>query len=354
MESIPEFSDDMEIIQKLSDYPEQDMMSTSQFKACFDKAGILIKTFINKYIVPAINNYVASQDGLLKVTGGTMTGDIAMGGNKVTGLGAPADAGDAANKAYVDDSVRKAAPRNLLDNSYFIKPVNQKGVVSFIGDGIDRWQQKYLNEAEVRNNGLYLPPLKWLLQKFKKNLEITKTYTLAVCLADGNIYFGSGLPKDSDDEYTGIKYVENIGYLEINRSSIRFVSYQEENACIVKWMALYEGTYTAETLPEYRPKGYMVEALNCGALHVTKPVTLPASGWADWGNSIYGQNVTVEGISSDDNPHIALNEWGDNWYTIKEEYSKIDRALTGENFITFQCYADRPTVDINILVEVNR
>ena len=48
MAKIPEFSDDMEIIQKLSDYPEQDMLTTSQFKACFDKAGILIKTFLNK------------------------------------------------------------------------------------------------------------------------------------------------------------------------------------------------------------------------------------------------------------------------------------------------------------------
>lgn len=102
MAKIPEFSDDMEIIQKLSDYPDQDMLTTSQFKARFDKAGILIKTFLNKYVVPAINNYVASQDGFLRVEGGTMTGNIAMGGKKVTGLGAPTDASDAATKEYVD------------------------------------------------------------------------------------------------------------------------------------------------------------------------------------------------------------------------------------------------------------
>jgi hypothetical protein len=28
-------------------------------------------------------------------------------------------------------------------------------------------------------------------------------------------------------------------------------------------MALYEGAYTAETLPEYRPKGYGVELIEC-------------------------------------------------------------------------------------------
>ena len=108
MDKIPEFSEDMEIIQKLSDYPEQDLMSTSQFKACFDKAGILIKAFINKHVVPAINNYVASQDGILKTVGGTMTGDISMSGNKVTGLGAPTADADAATKGYADNKLPKS------------------------------------------------------------------------------------------------------------------------------------------------------------------------------------------------------------------------------------------------------
>ena len=34
-------------------------------------------------------------------------------------------------------------------------------------------------------------------------------------------------------------------------------------AAVVRWAALYEGEYTAETLPPYVPKGYAVELSEC-------------------------------------------------------------------------------------------
>ena len=47
----------------------------------------------------------ASDVGALPTTGGTMSGAVAMGGYKVTGLGTPQNDGDGATKKYVDDAI---------------------------------------------------------------------------------------------------------------------------------------------------------------------------------------------------------------------------------------------------------
>ena len=61
----------------------------------------------------APKDYVDTADALkLNLSGGTMSGNIAMGTNKVTGLGTPSASADAATKGYVDTSVS-----NLVDSA---------------------------------------------------------------------------------------------------------------------------------------------------------------------------------------------------------------------------------------------
>jgi hypothetical protein len=62
-------------------------------------------------------------DGKLALAGGTMTGNIAMGGNKVIGLGTPSSATDAATKQYVDSLVagldfQADVKKIVLDNTF--------------------------------------------------------------------------------------------------------------------------------------------------------------------------------------------------------------------------------------------
>lgn len=62
-----------------------------------------------------INEAKETAGKALPKSGGTMTGDIAMGGNRVSGLGIPTDGSDAATKQYVDG--RKATASVTLSAS---------------------------------------------------------------------------------------------------------------------------------------------------------------------------------------------------------------------------------------------
>ena len=56
-------------------------------------------------LASAVQTSLGKADDALPKSGGTMTGAIAMGGYKVTGLGTPQNDGDGATKKYVDDAI---------------------------------------------------------------------------------------------------------------------------------------------------------------------------------------------------------------------------------------------------------
>lgn len=101
MATIPKFTEDISFISKLGDNPNTDNGFTpAQLKAEFDKAALAIQSFINTYIVTALNSGV-NTDAFLKLTGGTMKGNIALGGNRLTGLGEPAEDTDAITRSFL-------------------------------------------------------------------------------------------------------------------------------------------------------------------------------------------------------------------------------------------------------------
>lgn len=56
-------------------------------------------------LATGVQSSLDAADAALPKAGGTMSGAVAMGGNKVTGLGTPSADGDAATKKYVDDEI---------------------------------------------------------------------------------------------------------------------------------------------------------------------------------------------------------------------------------------------------------
>lgn len=111
---LPSFEEDMDIIQKLGDTPGTDNnLSAGELKARFDKAGNLLKTYLNR-IVPMINNVFSGEGNV--ITGGTLIGDLDMNGNRLFGVRAPAADADAANKKYVDEAA-EAVKKVTLSNS---------------------------------------------------------------------------------------------------------------------------------------------------------------------------------------------------------------------------------------------
>lgn len=109
--NLPQFSEDMDIIQKLGDTPGTDNnLDWKQLQAKFDEAGNLVKAYLNS-IVPLLNAAFSNEGSV--ITGGTLIGDLDIHGNRLFGIGAPTADSDAANKDYVDTAEANAKNASL-------------------------------------------------------------------------------------------------------------------------------------------------------------------------------------------------------------------------------------------------
>lgn len=157
-------------------------------------------------------------------------------------------------------AMRNAAPRNLLDNGDFRNPVNQRGKDVYAYAGIymytiDRWAI-YSEGAVVTVEDGYISKTKTLGQIIA-GLDKNKTYTAAVCSKEGTVSVYSGTITN------GIgSYYDNV-YCYSGEGDRTVFEIPTRGFTEVQWVALYEGVYTAENLPEYKPKGYAAELAEC-------------------------------------------------------------------------------------------
>lgn len=158
--------------------------------------------------------------------------------------------------------------RNLLDNSNFANPINQRGKAVYesgFGMAIDRW---YLGHSAVSSGG------KASLTVYKGGISIQNTtgeaqsYTYIQTrvakeeVTGGKAYTfaykrnGEIVLLNLPPEYV-TNDIEQYGFLPLT------VENKNINEANIEWAALYEGIYTAETLPPYMPKEYAVEMAEC-------------------------------------------------------------------------------------------
>lgn len=192
-------------------------------------------------------------------------------------------------------------PRNLLDNSWFANPINQRGAVSVTTGWtyfIDRWLAPSASEAtpiSLNGSGLTINNAAGTstmsLRQYIANMPDGVYTAAAKCngnlwtrqftLLDGSM---SAAPNHSDS--TGQLYISGTG------ASLAFnLQVYSGKSGLFEWAALYEGAYTAETLPAYQYKGYAVELAECMRYYIQMGSTYNA-----WNEAVYikGWGVVIK------------------------------------------------------------
>lgn len=173
-----------------------------------------------------------------------------------------------------------AAPYNLLDNSDFRNPVNQRGQTTYTstygGYTIDRWIANAAITLNVNTSTVTALSSGNTQNEFYQKIAnpdrlLGKTVTFAIKTDIGTFVINATIPSNFTDSWVTIGTAVNTDFgqirFQISDNSthviLAVVAVKSGVGVTIHWAALYEGEYTAETLPEYQPKGYAVELTEC-------------------------------------------------------------------------------------------
>lgn len=174
---------------------------------------------------------------------------------------------------------------NLLDNSDFVHPVAQAGVNGAhgaTGYAVDRWMRTSGATVSQAADGLKIVSDKtsWtagIQQRIEaKRFADVMTFAvrgvfpvacrLFVYIGSSTTNFGTAyFQGDAAERTLVLKLTKPDGLTgdEVVNMYISPDTGSTGTAAVVRWAALYEGEYTAETLPPYVPKGYAAELAEC-------------------------------------------------------------------------------------------
>ena len=179
----------------------------------------------------------------------------------------PTQVGTPLNADTFNAMQRGHTPHNLLDNSDFRNPVNQRGQASYSGGvyGIDRWFGDNADSVLTTTENGIIATGAYLVQILERK-HVGKVLTICVRDAKGGIAVATCTVQQA----TGYSWLCTdvsttgtfVGILQTDTGVLR-ANVKNSGGVAIEWVALYEGEYTAETLPEYQPKGYAHELAEC-------------------------------------------------------------------------------------------
>ena len=169
---------------------------------------------------------------------------------------------------------RMANAKNLLDNSDFTNPVNQRGGTNYSGKRqytIDRWTTLSSNASiTIYDNGVLAGTtttsdgMLYQILKLKPN----KVYTLAVWTNSvrPKIITFTFVEASSWSTVASNSFGSDLSVsVMTDASKMAFVglSSRKQTYTRISHVALYEGEYTDANIPQYQPKGYSAELAEC-------------------------------------------------------------------------------------------
>ena len=248
------------------------------------------------------------------------------------------------NYVKIDNGVKTAmqgrAAHNLLDNSDFRNPVNQRGAITYegAGYGIDRWKCRVvLQTMEVRSSDITITATggsyAGILQKVENMSKLAgKTVTFAAKIysnvAPELVFFdASGQTLALKIGITGATQTIILTYdvpsdatADSVVPTILLRTSASGDYMRIYWAALYEGAYTVDTLPAYVPKGYAAELAECMRYYQVIPYDLSVynvatdSAYPSRYPILFPQRMRIT-------PTATLNEsWNSNVKTSETSY----------------------------------
>ena len=312
----------MDLISKIPENPADGGFSTESFRAEFDKAGNLLKEYINKILIPELDKTV-DVDALIKsILDETLTAPEKAAPAKVVG--------DIIKKLAVQEIVSKTFERTIrsgdfvLDYDQNLRAQMITGTKARVFGGAYVTQGNYVElnvgsyvDLNLQSGSLGLYRNDLICARYQRNADGIVTNSVVVIA-------GNPTQTNSVDPTILTGNINKWGAV-VHDTPIARVKYSGTSVSI-------------ENIIERQSK--------------RRSATLTASNWSS--SAPYTQSITVEGLSDGVNAK-AYPQWPEalaDKLALGEETVKIRSCERSGSTMTFQCWEDKPVLDIPIIVEV--